>query len=154
MKKNIIVFLVLIIIIWLLWILLSPKKTNKETKKTPMFAPTPTIINNIPTLQPTKIINISNEKIIIPTQKPTFPPSNTGAIDEDLSENEYKEVYLIGYLRKSLPINKTYFSISYDYKINKFVVKLINSQKGMEEFEKWREDTGYNVISKKYFIIK
>jgi hypothetical protein len=97
---------------------------------------------------------VVDEKIMIPTQTPTNYGSDTGAKEISLTQTQYDEVFLIKSMRKSMPIDRTYFSIDFDYGINKFVVKLKDVDKGTKEFEKWLADTGYSVISKQYFQIQ
>ena len=94
---------------------------------------------------------VSDTKVTIPPQVATNYGSDTGAKDISLTEQQYSEVYLIKDQRNKVPINRTYFSIDFDYKINKFVVKYNDLEKGKTEFEKWLNDTGYNGISKEYF---
>lgn len=100
-----------------------------------------------------KVKTIIDEKIIIPTQSPVVNTSNTGAKEISLSETQYTEVYLIKDLRNKVPINRTYFIIDFDYRVNKFIVKLKDAEKGKVEFNKWLVDTGYKEISEQYFKI-
>ncbi|MFA5025885.1 MAG: hypothetical protein WC503_05255 [Candidatus Shapirobacteria bacterium] len=97
---------------------------------------------------------VVEERVMIPSQVVTDFGSETGAMDIKLDKEQYNEVYLIKDLRNSAPIDKTYFVIDFDYNINKFVVKLKDVRRGGAEFEKWLNDTGYNVISKEYFQIQ
>ena len=97
---------------------------------------------------------VVDEKIMIPTQTSKNYGSDTGAKEISLTQTEYDEVFLIKSLRNSMPINRTYFLIDFDYGTNKFLVKLKDVDKGTKEFEKWLSDTGYNVISKQYFQIQ
>lgn len=97
---------------------------------------------------------IVDTPVVIPTQTPENYGSDTGAKDISLSQSQYDEVYLIKDLRNKVPINRDYFIIDFDYNINKFIVKYKDVGKGANEFQKWLDDTGYNVISKEYFQIQ
>lgn len=97
---------------------------------------------------------IVDEKIMIPTQSSVKYTSDTGAMSTNLTKEQYDEVYLIKTLRNSMPLTRENFVMDFDYGINKFVVKYKNVEKGTVEFEKWLNDTGYNAISKEYFLIQ
>lgn len=100
-----------------------------------------------------KIIKtISTSVVIIPTQNKIPWESTTGAKKEIMSDDQYKLMSLINILRDSCPITNDYFEITYDYKIDKFIVTISN--KNMETFLQWKNDTGYNGIADKYFVIK
>lgn len=95
-----------------------------------------------------------DEKVMIPTMTVENYGSNTGAKSISLTQSQYDEVYLIKTLRNITPVNRTYFYIDFDYKINKFVVKFKDTNKGSTEFSKWLSDTGYGGISQQYFQIQ
>lgn len=96
----------------------------------------------------------TDSKVIIPNQVVTNYGTSTGAKEISLTPQQYTEVYLIKTLRNSSPIIKTYFSLDFDYGVNKFIVKYVDAKKGAAEFEKWLNDTGYKAISKEYFQIQ
>jgi len=98
------------------------------------------------------IKTISASVVIIPTQDKRPIYSTTGAKLTILPDDEYNLMTLVYLLRQECPINNEYFGIIYDYKINKFVVTipLVN----METFLQWKKDTGYNLITDKYWVIK
>ncbi|PIX67793.1 hypothetical protein COZ41_03070 [Candidatus Shapirobacteria bacterium CG_4_10_14_3_um_filter_35_13] len=98
------------------------------------------------------IKTISASVVIIPTQDKRPIYSTTGAKLTILSDDEYNLMTLVYLLRQECPINNEYFGIIYDYKINKFVVTIPLAN--METFLQWKKDTGYNLITDKYWVIK
>jgi len=90
--------------------------------------------------------------VIIPTQDKRPIYSTTGAKLTILPDDEYNLMTLVYLLRQECPINNEYFGIIYDYKINKFVVTIPLAN--METFLQWKKDTGYNLITDKYWVIK
>ena len=100
-----------------------------------------------------KTIVIQEERVAIPTQDTTIYGSDTGAAEVTLAESQYDEVYLIKDLRNKCPISKDNFTIDFDYSVNKFMVSYKN-QKGINDFQTWLSQTGYNVISQSYFQVK
>ena len=101
-----------------------------------------------------KEVKVVDTKVIIPNQIITDYGSDTGAKETKLTKEQYDEVYLIKTLRNSVPINRNYFLVDYDYNINKFVVSYKDRNKGNIEFEEWLNNTGYINISKQYFQIQ
>lgn len=126
-KKNLIILGLVIIVIITVIIALWPKKTE------------------------TKIIK--EEKIIIPTREILKTESETGAMDISMSEDQYSAVYLIKNLRNNCPIDRNNFSVDFDYNVNKFLITYKNDS-GRSDFQKWLNETGYNIISESYFQIK
>lgn len=126
-KKNLIILGLVIIVVITVIIALWPKKTE------------------------TKIIK--EEKIIIPTREILKTESETGAMDISMSEDQYSAVYLIKNLRNNCPIDRNNFSVDFDYNVNKFLVTYKNDSGG-SDFQKWLNETGYNIISESYFQIK
>lgn len=112
------------------------------------------VVIGIISLWPEKKTKYKDERVIIPERTVTNYKSDTGAKEISLSEEQYDEVYLIKDLRNKTPIERNYFSIKFDYSINKFVVKYKEESKGKNEFNQWLEDTGYNKISSKYFLFQ
>ena len=112
------------------------------------------VVIGIISLWPEKKTKYKDERVIIPERTVTNYKSDTGAKEISLSEEQYDEVYLIKDLRNKTPIERNYFSIKFDYSINKFVVKYKGESKGKNEFNQWLEDTGYNKISSKYFLFQ
>ena len=98
------------------------------------------------------IKTISASVVIIPTQDKRPIYSTTGAKLTILPDDEYNLMTLVYLLRQECPINNEYFGIIYDYKINKFVVTIPLAN--METFLQWKKDTGYNLITDKYWVIK
>jgi len=98
------------------------------------------------------IKTISASVVIIPTQDKRPIYSTTGAKLTILPDDEYNLMRLVYLLRQECPINNEYFGIIYDYKINKFVVTIPLAN--METFLQWKKDTGYNLITDKYWVIK
>jgi hypothetical protein len=127
-KKNIIILGSVLVVIIIGVVAFWPKKGNKS--------------------------QIVDTPVVIPTQTPENYGSDTGAKDISLSQTQYDEVYLIKDLRNKVPIDRDYFIIDFDYNINKFIVKYKDTSKGPNEFQKWLNDTGYNVMSKEYFQIQ
>jgi hypothetical protein len=128
-KKNIIILGAVVVVIIMAIVAFWPKKENKK-------------------------IIVGDSKVIIPPRMVIDYGSDTGAQNISLTEKQYDEVYLIKELRNKSPINRTYFSIDFNYQINKFVVIYKDLKNGATEFEKWLNDTGYNGISKEYFQIQ
>ncbi len=90
--------------------------------------------------------------VIIPTQNKTPIYSTTGAKKTILPDDQYNLLTLISILRNTCPLTNDFFSIIYDYKVDKFVVTVpVNN---METFLQWKKDTGYNLISDNYWTIK
>lgn len=94
---------------------------------------------------------IKETQVSIPSRLVIESKSETGAQQISLSQEEYNRVYLIKDLRNKVPIEREYFSIDFDYKISKFIVRLKEEKKGKAAFQKWLEETGYKVISEEYF---
>lgn len=90
--------------------------------------------------------------VLIPTQDKKPFVSDTGAVYISPSDNEYREIEMIKSLRNNCPLNNEYFSIKYDYGIDKFVVTIKNEN--IETFLQWKKDTGYNFIGDQYWDIK
>lgn len=109
------------------------------------------IIIGTVSLWPKKTTKYDDKKVIIPERVVSTYTSSTGAKDISLSEREYGEVYLIRDLRNKVPIDRNYFTINFDYKINKFIVRYKDEGRGKSEFLKWLKNTGYDQISSKYF---
>lgn len=126
-KKNLIILIIVVIVVLVGIIALWPKTTATTT--------------------------IKEEKIIIPTREIIKTESETGAMDISMSENQYNAVYLIKNLRNNCPVDRNNFSIDFDYSTNKFLV-IYKNNSGRNDFIKWLNETGYNVISESYFQIK
>jgi len=126
-KKNIIIWATVAIVILIGVVALWPKKESGE-----------------------KEIISGDVKVVIPTQTKINYESETGAKQISLSESQYSEVYLIKDLRNKMPIDKDNFKMTYDYKINRFIV-VYKNENGSTDFEKWLNETGYSGISKKFF---
>lgn len=127
-KKNKIILGLTVLVVLIGVIAFWPKKENNKT--------------------------INDSRVIVPQRIVTNYKSETGAMDINLSEEQYSEVYLIKDLRNKVPIDRNYFIIDFDYTVNKFVIKYKDIKKGESELNKWLSDTGYNVISKEYFQIQ
>ena len=121
-----------IVLIFVMVVVFWPQKKVVEEKKT---------IKTIPA-----------SVVIIPTQDKRPIYSTTGAKITILPDDQYNLMTLVYLLRQECPLINEYFGIIYDYKVNKFVVKV--KLKNMETFTRWKTDTGYNGISNQYWIIK
>ena len=126
-KKILIVFFIVLFIWILFFIFKSPKKTILTEVKTNNINPT---INLIPT--PTILIDVPMDK---------------------LSPEVEKKADMAAKLRSS-QISTDYFSIKFDYKINRFRVIFIdptniNNQK---IFTDWLKENGYDVLPLDDFI--
>lgn len=94
-------------------------------------------------------------KVVIPTRTAEKYFSDTGAKYISPTDGEYTEIELIKILRNKLPITNDYFSIDFDYKINKFIIKITDGSKiNLAIWRKWMVDSGYNQISDQYLEIR
>lgn len=94
-------------------------------------------------------------KAVVPTRTAEKYSSDTGAQYISPSDEEYNEIQLIKILRNKVPIINDYFSIDFDYKTNKFVVKIANgSQANLSIWKQWLADSGYDQISDQYWQIE
>lgn len=131
-RNKILIIIGLLVTIFALIVIFWPKKEIVVEKKT---------IKTVPA-----------SVVLIPTQDKTPIYSNTGAKRTILPDDQYNLMTLIYLLRQECPVKNEYFSISYDYGIDKFIVTI--PVENMETFLQWKIDTGYNGIADKYFVIK
>jgi hypothetical protein len=130
MKLKLLIGAVTVAVI-LLIISLLISSGNKSTKK---------IIIEMPT------------RVIIPTIGKVNTFSDTGAKYISPTAQQYTLGWLIGDLRDKMPISNGAFSMIYDYKIDKFVVTIVDSSPfNQKQFTDWMNAAGYNVIPVTYF---
>ena len=111
----------------------------------------PTIPSSItPTsLFPTKII-------ISPSPTPTLIPIApfTGVLDVTIPQSTIDLVQQEQSLRKKTPVEEMYFTITFDYSEDKFIVTLKEPKTiSQEEFKKWKS-VNYQLISENRFLIR
>jgi hypothetical protein len=95
------------------------------------------------------------DKVIIPTRADVKFKSDTGATYISPTENEYTQIELVRSLRSKCPVNSSVFTINFDYKINKFVVVIVDGlATNRMQFDKWMADSGYDQIDGKYLEIR
>lgn len=131
-QTKILLIIGVVVLIFALVVIFWPKKEIIVEKK---------VIKTIPA-----------SVVIVPTQDKTPLVSDTGAMKTEMSDNQYKLMYLVNDLRNNCPLNNEFFGIIYDYSVDKFVVTIPNEN--MAVFLQWKVDTGYNFISDKYWVIK
>lgn len=131
-QNKILIIIGGVVLIFALVVIFLPKKEIIVEKKT---------IKTIPA-----------SVVIVPTQDKTPLVSDTGAMKTEMSDSQYKLMYLINDLRNICPINNDFFGIIYDYDVDKFVVTI--KIENIPIFLQWKIDTGYNFISDKYWVIK
>jgi len=138
-KKIYLILLPILLIIILFFLFFSIRKTKLPTT----VVPSPTSI------YPTKFV-------VAPSPTPTLipPASFTGVLEETLPpatldlSNQRRE------LRKKTPLVETYFTVTFDYGEDKFLVALKEPKDQSKiEFEKWRI-VNYQAIPPDHFIIK
>jgi hypothetical protein len=135
MTKKTKIILMVCGIVTLVAILTLALTTKKGVQKT-MNLPTPT-------------------KVVVPTRTVQKYFSDTGAQYISPADQEYTEIQLIKILRSKVPITNDYFSIAFDYQINKFVVKIVNSSAvNRAVWKQWQMESGYNQISDQYWQIE
>ena len=94
-------------------------------------------------------------KVAVPTREIIKYFSDTGAKYISPTDSAYTEDWLIGSLRDKTPITTAAFTISYDYKIDKFVVSIKDKTSANRQvFLKWIDDAGYTQVPSQYFVFQ
>ena len=94
-------------------------------------------------------------KVVVPTRAAESSFSNTGAKYISPTDQEYTLDWLIGNFRDKTPFSTAIFSISYDYKNDKFVVILVDkTDTGKQAFSQWMKEAGYEQIPTTYFVFQ
>ena len=94
-------------------------------------------------------------KVVVPTRIEEKYYSDTGAKFISPTDDQYTEIELIKILRNKLPMVNDFFSIDFDYKVNKFMVVIAGGSKtNLAIWQKWMTESGYDRISSQYFQIK
>jgi hypothetical protein len=130
MKLKLLIGAVIIaVVLLIISLLVNPSK--KETKKVVIKMPV---------------------RVVIPTMGKVNTYSDTGAKYISPTNQQYTLDWLIGNLRNKMPISNGAFSMTYDYKIDKFVVTVVdNSAFNQKQFTDWMNAAGYNIIPVSYF---
>lgn len=99
------------------------------------------------------------EKIeeVTPSPTPTEEPfhSDTGARYISPTKEEQDEIDQVKKLRKMLPLKESFFTMSFDYKLTKFLVTFNEKNTDNEEkFKSWIIENNYNKIPFDYFAFE
>lgn len=79
----------------------------------------------------------------------------SGVDEPELTVDEKEKYRQIAALKKRLPLTEHGFEISYDYKLDMYVVDFgFESNLSEQEFWSWISDQGYSLIPRDSFLVK
>jgi len=134
-----ILFVVVIILSLTVWVFQKKQNTPSPTEPTNINQPTPTTVE------------VRTTTSLTPTE---IPATQTGALDEQLPQQEQDLATQKQELKSKVPINNANFFLVFDYGEDKFIVDLKQPKEDNKTvFENWL-NANYPAIPIDRFIIK
>lgn len=133
-----ILFVIVIFLSLAVWLLQQRKNISPSTESTDLVQPTPTTIETRTT----------------PSASDENPATSTGVLEEKLPKNLQDLSDQKQALKLIMPLSETYFSITFDYGEDKFIVELKEPKTDSEiKFKEWLT-SNYPAIPLDRFMIK